>query len=625
MRIAGYARVSSDRQEADGTIDSQVVAIQSFMAGLAGDVAMDGDDIVFRDDGWPGDVLARPALTRLRQRLAAREIDAVVVYDLDRLARDEVDLYTVAWREIIEHGADLWIAKTGSRFEDSDEHHLIFGMLAGFARLERRKIGERAHRGGAHRARVEGKKNGGIPSYGFVHAPCSCSSNPHRRDCAEGRLILDPGEADWCRQMSTWLLGRLTPGRIATKLEELGVPTKYDSLGIQRKGSTRPANRWWPDQVRRILTNPLYAGSWSYRVHERGNGKTPRHKRAIQETIVTPVPAIFTVQEIEAHRVRIERNVSLKKRADGDVALLRSLVFCGECGRRYVASRSGPMNGQQRLYRCGVWHRPKATHDCSNKSWTAKRLEGAVWTTVAAFIVDPGAVMLGMEAAGQDADRPALHAAQLERRLAELHVEDERVRHGYRVGIYDEAQANLELQKSVVARSAIGPELATLRARMGRQRQRVEVEETIREIRLRLPDLTPNDRALILRELVERVTVTGPAIEIELIVASPQEGNRLAEICGQFLGKGQQVAIEGRIQTRSWDDEKSVRHWKTEIVASNVEMLSGRKKKDYEAQSAAEGLEARPTAGPDDEDDDPPNTAPREGSAADPLPVEAAA
>ena len=101
--------------------------------------------------------------------------------------------------------------------------------------------------------------------------------------------------------------------------------------------------------------------------------------------------------------------------------------------------------------------------------------------------------------------------------------------------------------------------------------------------------------------------------------------DRLAEICGQFLGKGQQVAIEGRIQTRSWDDEKSVRHWKTEIVASNVEMLSGRKKKDYEAQSAAEALEARAAAGPGDDDDDPSYAAPREGSAADPLPVEAAA
>jgi single-strand DNA-binding protein len=67
--------------------------------------------------------------------------------------------------------------------------------------------------------------------------------------------------------------------------------------------------------------------------------------------------------------------------------------------------------------------------------------------------------------------------------------------------------------------------------------------------------------------------------------------DRLAEICGRYLGKGQQVAVEGRIQTRTWDDEKGLRHWKTEIVATTVEMLSGRKKKDYAAESSADGLE----------------------------------
>jgi single-strand DNA-binding protein len=68
--------------------------------------------------------------------------------------------------------------------------------------------------------------------------------------------------------------------------------------------------------------------------------------------------------------------------------------------------------------------------------------------------------------------------------------------------------------------------------------------------------------------------------------------DRLAEVCGRYLGKGQQVALEGRLQTRTWDDDKGLRHWKTEIVASTVEMLSGRKKKDYAAESAADGLEA---------------------------------
>jgi single-strand DNA-binding protein len=72
--------------------------------------------------------------------------------------------------------------------------------------------------------------------------------------------------------------------------------------------------------------------------------------------------------------------------------------------------------------------------------------------------------------------------------------------------------------------------------------------------------------------------------------------DRLAEIAGRYLGKGQQVAIEGRLQTRSWDDERGARHWKTEVVASHVEMLSGRRKKDYEAQQAADSLASQAAA-----------------------------
>ena len=92
--------------------------------------------------------------------------------------------------------------------------------------------------------------------------------------------------------------------------------------------------------------------------------------------------------------------------------------------------------------------------------------------------------------------------------------------------------------------------------------------------------------------------------------------DRLAEICGRYLGKGQQVAIEGRIQTRTWDDEKGLRHWKTEIVAGSVEMLSGRRKKDYAAESAAEALEV---AAEKDEE------AAAVAAAAEPIPEEVAA
>ncbi len=63
-----------------------------------------------------------------------------------------------------------------------------------------------------------------------------------------------------------------------------------------------------------------------------------------------------------------------------------------------------------------------------------------------------------------------------------------------------------------------------------------------------------------------------------------------------YLGKGQLVSIIGRLQTRQWEDDSKIRHWKTEIVANSVEMLSGKRKKDYAAESAAEALAAQAAA-----------------------------
>jgi len=65
---------------------------------------------------------------------------------------------------------------------------------------------------------------------------------------------------------------------------------------------------------------------------------------------------------------------------------------------------------------------------------------------------------------------------------------------------------------------------------------------------------------------------------------------KLAEICGQYLRKGRLVFIEGRIQTREWDDRDGNKRRTTEIVASNMQMLGGRGQADAapEAQKGPE-------------------------------------
>lgn len=52
--------------------------------------------------------------------------------------------------------------------------------------------------------------------------------------------------------------------------------------------------------------------------------------------------------------------------------------------------------------------------------------------------------------------------------------------------------------------------------------------------------------------------------------------NKLAETCNQFLAKGKQVYLDGRLQTRSWESEDGVKHYKAEVIANKVLFLGKR-------------------------------------------------
>ncbi|AFK94360.1 MULTISPECIES: single-stranded DNA-binding protein [Thermoanaerobacterium] len=54
---------------------------------------------------------------------------------------------------------------------------------------------------------------------------------------------------------------------------------------------------------------------------------------------------------------------------------------------------------------------------------------------------------------------------------------------------------------------------------------------------------------------------------------------KLAEICNNNLKKGRLIAIIGRIQTRSWDDDNGNRHWITEVITEEVKFLDSNKEK----------------------------------------------
>ena len=58
--------------------------------------------------------------------------------------------------------------------------------------------------------------------------------------------------------------------------------------------------------------------------------------------------------------------------------------------------------------------------------------------------------------------------------------------------------------------------------------------------------------------------------------------NKTAEFCSKYFKKGQQIALSGRIETRTWDDDKGQRHYITEVIAEEVDFAGGKSNKENE-------------------------------------------
>ena len=251
IRAAIYARVSTDLQEREQTVQSQLEALRTYLKERGYVLIAE-----YVDEGYSGATLDRPGLDRLRDALRAEEMDVVVFHSPDRLARKAV--YQGLVLEEME--------KAGVRAEflnypvdDSPESKMLLGMQGLFAEYERAKIMERTRRGKLHRAR-EGALVGGHAPFGYRWVK--------RNETSRARLEPVDYQATIIRRIYRLLVDeQLSTRAIGRRLTEEGIPT------------SRGAVQWQPTAVFRMLTNPVYKGSYRYR-------------QSGQEEILIPVPAL---------------------------------------------------------------------------------------------------------------------------------------------------------------------------------------------------------------------------------------------------------------------------------------------------------------------------------------------
>ena len=134
-KAALYARVSSDLQKKERTIESQIAVLKS-------QIKAGGDILVkeYIDDGYSGAGLDRPALDELRRDLRTQLFDSIYFLNTDRIARD-VTYQIIIIGEILKHRKRLII--NGRDYVENPENKFTLTMLGAVAELEKAKIIER--------------------------------------------------------------------------------------------------------------------------------------------------------------------------------------------------------------------------------------------------------------------------------------------------------------------------------------------------------------------------------------------------------------------------------------------------------------------------------------------------
>lgn len=307
--VALYGRQSKDEPDGIQRQIKRCTALIQARGWTLVDTYLDDDTTASKTRG------AKTAWARMLADAAADRIDTVVSVDLDRLLRSTRDLNT-----LIDHGL-MAVTVDGEIDLASADGEFRATMLAGIARFEVRRKGERQKRGNEQRAKK------GIPLYrgrrfGYLG-----------KDAATGRAAnveLDPVEAELIREAARRVLaGGSAPGAgeglaaVARQWREDGVPTVYEG-------------RWAPAAVRNILTNPYLAGIASY------NGE-PVGVPGVQEPIF----------DVDTHRALVslfDRRVAGPRKQGAPVrTLLSNIATCGKCGAHVIGIRDGRGNP---LYRC---------------------------------------------------------------------------------------------------------------------------------------------------------------------------------------------------------------------------------------------------------------------------------
>ena len=331
----------------------------------------------FVDDGYTGTNTDRPAYQNMMEQIKAGKFNVLITKDFSRAHRDYIEL-----GNLVEYLLPFLKVRYIS-INDGYDSNDYDGTTGGIDVVMRSIIYDAyskdlsiKEKTGKRQSMKKGRRCSGFPPFGYVRDPENKSMD-----------LLDPEAAAIVRRIFDYALKGMSVTEIAQHLNDEGVPTPGQYYRQKNPGTKKYAYMsseisWTYAAVHTILNNYKYTGA---AVGGKRNKIAPCSKHTIkasaEELIIVPDMHEAIVTEDEFHRANETiRKAAQPKKKSGELYPLRSLVYCGNCGRRMQKRRSSMS------FIC-AYTRTNPDSGCTEIQWDdGKQLEQIVFDAIRGYI-----------------------------------------------------------------------------------------------------------------------------------------------------------------------------------------------------------------------------------------------
>ena len=341
MNAVIYARFSSDRQREE-SIEGQLRECRAYAERKG--ISITGE-YIDRAKSASKDTAKREEFLRMVKDSAKRQFDAVLVWKLDRFARNRYD--SAHYKNTLRKNGVKVISATEA-IAEGPEGIILESMLEGMAEYYSAELSEKVKRGHTENA-LKKQSNGGTTPFGY--------------NVVDHKLAVDPVTAPVVLE----IYQRYADGETIREILE----------DLNRKGiRTRKGMKFQYSSFTTMLQNRVYIGEYVYGKRHKENGEFVKNENPI--VIPDSVPAIVPKELFDRVQARRAKNKHAPGTANAkkERYLLTTKLFCGKCGALMVGESGKSKTGAvHHYYKCGKAKREKT---CDRKAVRKDWIENIV-------------------------------------------------------------------------------------------------------------------------------------------------------------------------------------------------------------------------------------------------------